>query len=56
MPNILRHLVTRGYLCELADQMLDMGVVIAGFKLGEMGMYLRTGKGRTVLTISTSQH
>ena len=43
MPNIHRH-ITRTYLCELADEMLAMGVVIAGFKLGEMGMYLRTGK------------
>jgi sugar/nucleoside kinase (ribokinase family) len=31
-------------LCELADELLAMGVVITGFKLGEMGMYLRTGK------------
>ncbi len=42
MPDIHHHL-TRRYLCELADQMLAMGVVIAGFKLGEMGMYLKTG-------------
>jgi len=43
IPNILRHL-TKSYLCELADEMLAKGVVITGFKLGEMGMYLRTGK------------
>ena len=42
MPHILQH-ITRDYLCELADELLAMGVVIAGFKLGEMGMYLRTG-------------
>ncbi|MEP6988495.1 MAG: carbohydrate kinase family protein, partial [Chloroflexota bacterium] len=43
MPNILHH-ITREYLRELADELLAMGVVITGFKLGEMGMYLRTGK------------
>jgi sugar/nucleoside kinase (ribokinase family) len=30
------------YLCELADELLSMGAVIVGFKLGEMGMYLHT--------------
>jgi sugar/nucleoside kinase (ribokinase family) len=45
MPNILSHL-TREYLCQLADEMLAMGVVIAGFKLGEMGMYLKTGSAQ----------
>ena len=43
MPYILPHL-TRDYLRELADELLAMGVVITGFKLGEMGMYLRTAK------------
>lgn len=43
MPNIMGH-ITRNYLCDLAEELLAMGVVIAGFKLGEMGMYLRTGK------------
>src|SRR5262249_33651597 len=43
MPNVLGH-ITREYLCDLADELIDMGVVIAGFKLGEMGMYLKTGK------------
>jgi sugar/nucleoside kinase (ribokinase family) len=38
---VLPHL-TRRYLSELADEMLAMGVVITGFKLGEMGMYLHT--------------
>ena len=43
MPNVLSH-ITREYLCDLADELLDMGVVITGFKLGEMGIYLKTGK------------
>ncbi|MCC7209159.1 MAG: carbohydrate kinase family protein [Anaerolineae bacterium] len=38
--DILAHL-TRDYLVALADEMIGMGVVIAGFKLGEMGMFLR---------------
>ncbi|MFN8373928.1 MAG: carbohydrate kinase family protein [Anaerolineae bacterium] len=40
---VLSHL-TRRYLSTLADELLAMGVVIAGFKLGEMGMYLHTAK------------
>jgi sugar/nucleoside kinase (ribokinase family) len=39
--NVLAH-ITAEYLQDLADQILDMGVVVAGFKLGEMGMYLQT--------------
>ncbi|MDX1994049.1 MAG: carbohydrate kinase family protein [bacterium] len=39
---VLSH-ITQGYLRELADELLTMGVVIAGFKLGELGMYLQTG-------------
>ncbi len=59
MPNILHHL-TREYLCGLADELLEMGVVIAGFKLGEMGMYLKTGKAQLFhrlarLNINTSE-
>jgi sugar/nucleoside kinase (ribokinase family) len=38
--DILPHL-TRDYLVRLADEMIAMGVVISGFKLGEMGMFLR---------------
>lgn len=38
--DILPHL-TRDYLVRLADEMIDMGVVISGFKLGEMGIFLR---------------
>lgn len=38
--DILAHL-TRDYLIRLADEMIAMGVVISGFKLGEMGIFLR---------------
>jgi sugar/nucleoside kinase (ribokinase family) len=39
---VLAHL-TRHYLETLADELLSMGAVITGFKLGAMGMYLHTG-------------
>ena len=39
--NVLTHL-TRAYLYDLAGELLDMGVNIAGFKLSELGFYLRT--------------
>jgi sugar/nucleoside kinase (ribokinase family) len=38
---VLAHL-SAGYLSDLADELLTMGAVIVGFKLGEMGMYLKT--------------
>ena len=38
---VLPHL-TGAYLHELAGELLGMGAAIAGFKLGEMGLYLRT--------------
>ena len=38
----LAHLVTPELLHNLSSQLLDMGVKIAGFKLGERGFYLRT--------------
>ncbi len=41
--NVLSHL-TRAYLRDFADELLVMGVVIAGFKLGEMGIYLRNAE------------
>lgn len=37
----LSHL-TAPYLSALADELLDMGAVIVGFKLGELGMYIKT--------------
>jgi sugar/nucleoside kinase (ribokinase family) len=39
--DILPHL-TAYYLNQLAGELLEMGVVIGGFKLGEYGIYLRT--------------
>lgn len=41
--NAILENLTRDYLRELADELIAMGVGIAGFKLGEMGFYLRTG-------------
>jgi sugar/nucleoside kinase (ribokinase family) len=38
---ILSHL-TADYLASLADELIGMGSVIVGFKLGEMGLYLQT--------------
>jgi sugar/nucleoside kinase (ribokinase family) len=34
--------ITRAYLRDLARELLDMGTAITGFKLGEIGVYLRT--------------
>jgi sugar/nucleoside kinase (ribokinase family) len=38
---ILSHL-TADYLASLADELIGMGSVIVGFKLGEMGFYMQT--------------
>ena len=40
--SLFEHL-TRDYLHQLADELLAMGCVVAGFKLGEHGMFLKTG-------------
>jgi sugar/nucleoside kinase (ribokinase family) len=37
----LAHL-NRSYLAELADELLDKGAAVTGFKLGELGIYLKT--------------
>ncbi len=34
--------ITRDYLRGFADELIEMGSAIVGFKLGEMGLYLRT--------------
>jgi sugar/nucleoside kinase (ribokinase family) len=39
---VLSH-ITAEYLSSLAGELLDMGAVIVGFKLGEMGLYLESG-------------
>lgn len=43
LPNL-----DRAYLAALAGELLEMGVVVAGFKLGEMGLYLRTAGASAV--------
>jgi sugar/nucleoside kinase (ribokinase family) len=45
--DVLDHL-TQAYLDELAAELLQMGVVVTGFKLGEMGIYLRTADSDTL--------
>ncbi|MCA0452985.1 MAG: carbohydrate kinase family protein [Chloroflexi bacterium] len=47
MPNVLRYINQR-YLHELADELLAMGVAVTGFKLGEMGIYLKTGDAAAI--------
>ncbi|HSS98095.1 MAG TPA: PfkB family carbohydrate kinase, partial [Terriglobales bacterium] len=41
--NILEH-ITAGYLSDLADEMIEMGGVIVGFKLGHLGFYVKTAQ------------
>lgn len=41
--NVVSHL-TADYLSALARELLDMGSVIVGFKLGELGLYLEAGE------------
>ena len=38
--------VSTAYLSDLTGELLDMGAVIAGIKLGQMGLYLKTGAAR----------
>src|SRR5690606_10240933 len=38
---VLEH-VTRSYLIDLMDEMLDLGAAVAGVKLGEFGMFIKT--------------
>jgi sugar/nucleoside kinase (ribokinase family) len=34
--------ITADYLADLADEIIDLGAVVVGFKLGTMGIYLQT--------------
>lgn len=43
LGSALSHL-TAPYLSSLADELLDMGAVIVGFKLGEFGVYMKTAE------------
>lgn len=40
--NVLEHL-SRSYLDNLSSELLEMGCAVTGFKLGELGLYLRAG-------------
>lgn len=39
--NFIHH-ISAAYLRALADELLDLGVAVAGFKLGERGLYVKT--------------
>ena len=49
--DVLSHL-TSDYLSTLADELLSMGVAIAGFKLSEMGFYLKTAPASRILPLN----
>jgi sugar/nucleoside kinase (ribokinase family) len=50
-PQVLPHL-NRQYLASLADELLGLGSTIVGFKLGEMGIYLRTGAAEVLADLT----
>jgi sugar/nucleoside kinase (ribokinase family) len=50
-PQILEHL-DRDLLGEMADEILSYGVAVAGFKMGEKGIYLKTGSRSAVERLS----
>jgi sugar/nucleoside kinase (ribokinase family) len=49
--NCLEHL-SHSYLRLLANQLLDMGAAVVGFKLGELGIYLQTGNTKNLERLS----
>ncbi len=49
--NVLRHL-TRHYLSALADELLSFGVAVTGFKLSEMGFYLKTSPAERIASLT----
>ena len=44
MPDAIPVWFSRNYLSDLADELLDMGAAVVGFKLGAYGMYLKTAQ------------
>ncbi len=52
MPNVLQY-INRRYLRELADELLSMNVAVTGFKLGEMGIYLKTGSQESMRQLAS---
>lgn len=58
-PHAITH-IDRAYLSNLADELLLLGPAIVGFKLGDMGIYLKTGQPDRIaalerLNLSSSQ-
>ncbi|MBZ0295702.1 MAG: carbohydrate kinase family protein [Anaerolineae bacterium] len=49
--SVLSH-ITHSYLVDLADELIGMGVAIAGFKLGEMGFYIKTAPAARIQQIN----
>lgn len=47
----LREHLTREYLSGLADELIEMGCAITGFKLGEMGIYIKTADAARIQQI-----
>lgn len=48
---VLPH-ITLDYLADLAAELIDMGAVIAGFKLGEMGIFIQTSDSARFVRLS----
>lgn len=45
--DLMAHL-SRAYLRDFADELISMGALVTGFKLGAHGLYLRTAPARTL--------
>ncbi|HEX2908920.1 MAG TPA: PfkB family carbohydrate kinase [Phototrophicaceae bacterium] len=45
--------LTAAYLRDLADELLSLGVAIAGFKLGRLGIYLKTAGAERLQRLTT---
>jgi len=49
---VVRDRVNRAYVTDLADELLALGVAVAGFKLGELGMFLKTARTSRIAQMS----
>lgn len=48
----VRDKIDRAYVTDLADELLALGVAVAGFKLGELGMFLKTASASRIAQMS----
>jgi sugar/nucleoside kinase (ribokinase family) len=53
-PHILEQ-IDRQLLSEMAEEILSYGVAVAGFKMGEKGMYLKTGSQASIERLADSR-